>query len=432
MTPTMTEQLGALGDYLATRRAAILGAWRKAASLDPKQTTVHSLTRGQFNDHIPQVLDAFERRLRAQPGGADALAADRETKQEEIKHGLHRWQQGYRLQEVMHEWGHLQLCLFDELGGFAATCPGFRAESHAAATRSMIVLVNEAIAESAAQFERMQRAEAEGRMKDLEGALAGIQEVERRRSALIHEAVHDLDGNVFGVTLAAKVLGGVDIGAARRAEFTEVLQQSVRSVALMLGDLKELARLEAGRETREVSTFDVAALVKELGDAHRPLADGRGLFLEVRGPRALSVDGDPLKVRRLLQNLLLNALKYTERGGVTVSVGAEPENWWLMIKDTGPGLLAGPGAPIVLGLKQATASARESDEKEAAIQGERSHVLVPPAGGATRPPPANQQPGEGIGLSIVKRLCELLGASLEIASSADTGTTFRVVFPRAG
>jgi signal transduction histidine kinase len=44
--------------------------------------------------------------------------------------------------------------------------------------------------------------------------------------------------------------------------------------------------------------------------------------------------------------------------------------------------------------------------------------------------PSHQQPGEGIGLSIVKRLCELLDASLEMASSAETGTTFRVVFPR--
>jgi len=108
----------------------------------------------------------------------------------------------------------------------------------------------------------------------------------------------------------------------------------------------------------------------------------------------------------------------------------EEENWWLVIKDTGPGLLAGPGAPMVLGLKEATASARESDERAAAIEGEISHVLVPPPGGAGALQPSHQQPGEGIGLSIVKRLCELLDASLEMASSAEAGTTFRVVLPR--
>jgi len=331
----------------------------------------------------------------------------------------------------MHEWGHLQLCLFDELDVFAENHPAFDPRTLAEANRRMIVLVNEAISESTAQFERMQRAEAEGRMADLEGALANLNEIERRRAALIHEAVHDLDGNVFGVTLAAKLLGGDALAAAQRAEFAENLRQGMHSVTTMLGDLKELARLEAGRETREISTFDAAELVRELGDLHRPIADSRGLFLEVRGPRMLSIAGDPSKVRRLLQNLLLNALKYTECGGVTVSLGEEAENWWLMIKDTGPGLLAGPGAPIVLGLKEATASARESDEKEAAIQGELSHVLVPPPGGPAALQPAQQQPGEGIGLSIVKRLCELLDASLEMASSAETGTTFRVVFPRS-
>jgi light-regulated signal transduction histidine kinase (bacteriophytochrome) len=111
-------------------------------------------------------------------------------------------------------------------------------------------------------------------------------------------------------------------------------------------------------------------------------------------------------------------------------LGQEEDNWWLMVKDTGPGMLSGPSAPMVVGLKEATASARESDEKAAAIAGEISHVLMPVHDGATTTLPAHQHPGEGVGLSIVKRLCELLDASLEMISSAEKGTTFRVVLPR--
>lgn len=430
MTQTKIEQLNSLSVFLGTQRETILRAWRTAADNDPKQTTVRALTRGQFNDHIPQVLDAFERKLRARPGSAADKAADSVTKREEVKHGLHRWQQGYRLQELMHEWGHLQLCILQALETFAAAHQEFERETLMEANRLMITLVNDAISESAAQFERMQQAEAAGRLSDLESALVSINEIDRRRAALIHEAVHDLNGNVLGVSLAAKVLATPDIAVSERANFAKMLEEGVMSVFSMLVDLKELARLEAGRETRQICEFDAAAMVIELGNLNRRVAVERGLFLEVRGPSALSVNGDPGKARRLLQNLLLNALKYTIHGGVVVSVGMEKDNWWFMVKDTGPGILAGPGAPMVIGLREATASARESDEKAASGTGEISHVLVQAAGGQAEMSPNDQQPGEGIGLSIVKRLCELLDASLEMASSTEKGTTFRVVFPR--
>ncbi len=430
MPLSLSAQLVMLTAHLASRRKVILQAWRSAIGADPQLTTARALSRGQLNDHIPQVLDAFEHKLRSRPGGQEAQAADRLTKKEEVKHGLHRWQQGYRLPELMREWGHLQLCLFDELDAFAAAHPEIERNTMVEVAREMISLVNEAVSESCNQYERMQQAEARGRMSDLEGALASINEIERRRASLIREAVHDLSGNVFGVTLAAKVLGTADIAEAEREEFSLLLQQGVQSVSAMLFDLTELARLESGKETRTISEFDAGALVTELGDANRPVADSRGLFLKVEGPSQLVVDGDPSKMRRLLQNLLLNALKYTERGGVIVSLGVEEESWWLMIKDTGPGLQAGPNAPLVVGLKEATASARESDEKAAAIQGDVSRVLVPAAGSSPVVRASVAQPGEGIGLSIVKRLCELLDASLEVASSAESGTTFRVVFPR--
>jgi len=422
-------QLDLLTEYLASRRKVILQAWRTAIEADPQLTTARALSRGQINDHIPQVLDAFEHKLRSRPGGQEALAADRLTKKEEVKHGLHRWQQGYRLPELMREWGHLQLCLFDELDAFAATHPEVERGTMVEVAREMISLVNEAVSESCKQYERMQKAEARGRVSDLEAALASINEIERRRADLIREAVHDLNGNVLGVTVAAQLLGAANTPEAAREEFSLLLQRGVQSVSAMLGDLTDLARLEAGKETRAIGEFDAGALVAELADTTRPFAESRGLFLKVEGPVQLAVDGDPSKVRRLLQNLLLNALKYTECGGVTLTIGSEEESWWLMVEDTGPGLQAGPSGPLVVGLKEATASARESDEKAAAIQGEVSHVLVPASGGSPSVGSPVSQPGEGIGLSIVKRLCELLDASLEVASSPDTGTTFRVVLP---
>lgn len=428
--PEKRGQFTALAAHFSLRREAILLAWRKAADADPAQTTVHSLTHGQFQDHIPEVLDAFEHKLRSVPGGTEARAAQQETEDEEVKHGLHRWQQGYRLTELIHEWGHLERCLLHELENFAAQPPGLEREHQTEATRLLVTMVVEAISESAAQYERMQQAEAAGRVEDLVRALASVNEIEQRRSNLIHEAVHDINSNVFGVTLAAKLLVNPATAEAERNQVSTLLRQGVSSVSAMLCELTALARLEAGQDRRNIEPFDAAALLKELAGLNGTLAQERGLFLKTSGPATLPVNGDPRCVQRLCQNLVFNALKYTESGGVTLSWGAERETWWLIVKDTGPGILAGPSAPVAEGLTDATASARESDEKTAALEHKTSRVLTPPAGNtATQARPAHLV-GDGIGLSIVKRLCELLDGSLEMSSSAGTGTTFRVVLPQ--
>jgi signal transduction histidine kinase len=429
MPLTPSQQLAALSDHLAARRDAILLAWRRLDRADPEQLTGRALTLGQFLDHIPAILDAYEFKLRSSPGGANAEAAEADKKEEGVKHGLHRWQQGYRLKELIGECGHLQICLFEELGRIVAAHPELASETLLEAHRQLIQLINDTISESAGQFQRMQQAEAAGRVGDLMDALATVNELERRRATLIHQAVHDLNSDVLGVSMAATMVGQSNLAEAERAESAMFLQQAVSGLSGMLGELMELARLEAGQEERKLADFDAGELIGKLCEGHQPFARERKLFLKTKGAECLAVEGDADKVRRLAKNLLVNALKYTHDGGVTVSWGEEKENWWVMVKDTGPGMVSNSGQSLKAGLQEATASAKESDEKSAAIQGETSQVLAAPGDTAFRTKAAPHEPGEGIGLSIVKRLCELLDASLEIASAAEAGTTFRVVFP---
>jgi len=430
MPLTTSEQLAAFSHHLAARREAILQAWRSAARADPEQTTGRALTLGQFLDHIPQILDAFELKLRSRPGGPAARAAELDKQQEEVKHGLHRWQQGYRLQELLSECGNLQLCLFDELSHLAAAHPELEPATLQEAYRQLLTLINETTGASAAQYERMQQAEAASRLRELTVALASVNDIEQRRATQIHQAVHDLNSDVLGVSLAATRIGQTSLVETERVESSAFLQRAVEGLSTMLGELMALARLEAGQEIRKLAEFDAAALLTELCDDHQAFARAGSLFLEISGPTPLVTEGDVDKVRRLAKNLLVNALKYTESGGVTVSWGGEPESWWLMVRDTGPGLDTGSHSALVAGLQEATASARESDEKSAARAGETSRVLSAPEASTVPLKRGPQPPGEGIGLSIVKRLCELLDASLEIASSAESGTTFRVVLPR--
>ncbi len=420
-----------LAAHLASRRRIILDAWRAESQADPAQPTAGSLTRAQFNDHIPEVLDALERMLRSQPGSARADRAVDEIHVQEVKHGQQRWQQGYRLQELLREWGHLHQCLAREVETFAVAHPTWGYPAFAAAQHALIRLINAGISESGDQYGRMERAEAAGRVNDLEQAITQVNRLEHRRSQLIHQAVHDLRGDVQSVRNVAELLGSSDIAEEERVEFAGMLQTGVDAVGKMLTDLMDLARLEAGQEHRTIAPFNAGTVLLELCRVARPTATTQQIYLRTDGPTSLEVEGDAQKVRRLLQNLLFNALKYTRKGGVTVSWGRDKDQWWLSVKDTGPGLMAGPGAPLAVSLREATVTARETDVKAAAAEGRESAVLDQAKAGSSKPVTSHQNAGEGIGLSIVKRLCELLDASLELVSSSESGTTLRVVFPLA-
>jgi two-component system, chemotaxis family, CheB/CheR fusion protein len=115
------------------------------------------------------------------------------------------------------------------------------------------------------------------------------------------------------------------------------------------------------------------------------------------------VSGDAMKVHRIAQNLLFNAVKYTQQGGVWVrwrplSDSTKPAGWMLTIQDSGPGLGSDASA-------QATAVT-------ASIAADSTH-----------------QRSEGLGLAIVRRLCGLLDATVEVRSAQGEGTTFTVSFP---
>jgi hypothetical protein len=95
-------------------REKLLTEWRQRVEQDPELTTASSITRSQFTDSIPKVLDAFEQALRADDAIRETQA-DMEQREGASEHGLHRWQQGYDLRETLREWAHLHQCILAEL-----------------------------------------------------------------------------------------------------------------------------------------------------------------------------------------------------------------------------------------------------------------------------------------------------------------------------
>ena len=427
------EQLASLAAHLAARRTAILQAWRNRVDADPELTAPSSLPRTQFNDHVPELLDAFARTLHAWPT-QDVADAEQQRKEDAAGHGLQRWQQGYHLREVTREWGHLHLCLADELAAYAVSQPELEPGVMLTAWRALAELCSQGVSESTAQYFQLQQTEAVGHVRDLEQAFEQLQELERKRGELLRQAAHDLRGHVGVVKNVTWGLTEDAIPDAARGEFLGLLQKSVQSLHSMLDDVMNLARLEAGHELRNTQPIDAAQLLRDLYENLKPLAAERGLYLKADGPATLLVEGDAVKIGRIAQNLLINALKYTCEGGVTLLWGDsrnnDPQRWMLCVEDTGPGFHTGASAPLATALKEATHEAHHVEDV-AKGNAEPSAGAMLPSGAAPRGRrAARQEGGEGIGLSIVKRLCELLDATVELEFKPGEGTTFRIVLPR--
>jgi signal transduction histidine kinase len=424
--------IAALARHLSDRREALLLAWQHAVKRDPTLTDGESLPRAALYDHIPAMLAAFERGLRQAAAGPED-ASESAGLESGAAHGLQRWQQGYDLREVSRELGKLNECVVLELDNYTKANPSVSLDVMTRARQIWANVCSNGIEESVSQYFHLQQREAAGQVKDLEHALDEIRHLEQERGDLWAQAAHDLRGNlgvVANVTVGLTRPGRQD---SSQDDFVRILMRNVTSLHQLLDDVTSLARLQAGRERRHIEPLDAASIMQQLCEGVRPLATQRGLYLNCEGPPGFATDGDAVKIRRIAQNLILNAVKYTRKGGITVSWGDsdgdDSKRWVLSIKDTGPGFHTDSGRPVAGALDtthEPAPSAKAPMPGQGEAPGALGHLSI--EGMAARSTSA--EAGEGIGLSIVKRLCEMLDATIEMHSVPDVGTTIRIFFPR--
>lgn len=173
----------------------------------------------------------------------------------------------------------------------------------------------------------------------------------------------------------------------------------------LVNDALDLARIEAGRLELEVVDFDLDALVEEVAALMRPLADRKDLMLRVDiAPDARGGwCGDPTRIRQILLNLLGNAVKFTERGEVALSIETEvPHGLRMIVSDTGPGLDTEQQQRLFRRFEQA--------------EGART---------------ASRYGGSGLGLAICEELALAMGGGIELHSAPGAGTRFTVRLPLA-
>lgn len=244
-------------------------------------------------------------------------------------------------------------------------------------------------------------------------ALTQLRATLQHRSESLRAVSHDLKSN-FGIITGALSLLELADSETERSQVMDMALRNVKQATGLLGELLDLTRLEAHEQPRRISQQTVSHLFHELVQSVQPLADERQLQLRLSGAETLEVETDPLVLYRLVQNLVMNALKYTHQGRVELSWAVDPEReqWWFSVADTGPGLAAelidrlNNDQPVVPGSDRSINPDAEPDTLSwASLR------------------------GEGIGLRIVREITALLLGQLLVDSQAGVGTTFTVRLP---
>ncbi len=391
-------------------------SWRDLVDADPELIVQKGLGRRALDDHIPQAIDNFQLRLRAEH---ELAAAEVEAEQRDTatKHAEQRWTIGYDQREVLREWGHFQRALLVEIGRFAAAQPQFDRATLYAVCVELGHFVMESASESGARYVQFLKARAAERAQTLQASLDELQAMENDRADFLRQAAHDLRGSAAVVANVTALLERREFEGGERQRFYGLLQRRIQAMGALLTQLMTWAQLETGQEAMRIESFDVSERIRAFCDLMRPIAEERGLTLKSEGPDHLMVESDLLTLQRILQNLLLNAIHATKKGGITViwQVASDPAQWVLSVQDTGPGFDPGSRERHVLSgaAPNHVPGRAESGSDEAGS--EASHL----------------PPSAGLGISIVERLCEALGGKLEFRSSGGPGTTAQVTLPKS-
>lgn len=243
--------------------------------------------------------------------------------------------------------------------------------------------------------ERLERRVTE-RTLELEDALAVAERAMSSRSRFVAAASHDLLQPLSAATLYLSAIGE-ELAEARHREVIDKAQNALASVQSIIEALLDISKLESGRAAVDMHTIDLAALLRQLRDEFQPLAERKGLQLHVI-PSRVRIRSDATYIRRILQNLISNAIRYTERGKVLVGVRRMRRSVRIEVWDTGPGIPSADHEVIFREFHRLNARSSASE-------------------------------GLGLGLAIVDRACALLRHPLSIDSEEGVGTVFRVTVP---
>jgi signal transduction histidine kinase len=238
-----------------------------------------------------------------------------------------------------------------------------------------------------------------GLMGELEQARDEAEAASRAKSAFLSSMSHEIRTPLNAVLGFSELLLQEQGLSARQQDYLQIINRAGDHLLGLINEVLELARIEAGRASLALEPLDLPRLIKELAALFRVKAEDKGLNLACHvDPQVPSfVLADANKLRQILMNLLGNAIKFTEAGGVSLEVramGSPGEAWPLRfeVKDTGPGIDPEGLERIFTAFEQTASGAAKG--------------------------------GAGLGLAISRQYARLMGGDLEGASEPGRGSCF--------
>ena len=247
----------------------------------------------------------------------------------------------------------------------------------------------------------VEREQADKHAAELEKALERARDAEKARSLFFSIVSHDIRTPLNAILGYAELL---QFGAKSQAEKDEALQSiraSGTTLLQLVNDVLDLAKMDAGKMTLHQEPMRLSQLTGDVISSFKMAAEKKGVALVNKTADVPTVLLDGHRIRQILFNLIGNAVKFTERGSVTVSATYKSKRLEVSVSDTGCGI--------------------PSDKLE--------HILDPfvqiqdPTHAADRPI------GTGLGLSICRSLVEMMGGELVVESELGKGSTFCVAIP---
>lgn len=232
--------------------------------------------------------------------------------------------------------------------------------------------------------------------KELEKAKLYAENLLAAREKLMLTITHDIKAP------AGSIIGYIDllirlVQDRRQQFYLHNMKSSANHLLDLITSLLDYHRLEAGKMDIHPVTFNPHELFESIYTSFLPGAEKKQLTLnfEENIPRTLNLEGDPFRIRQIAENLISNALKFTSQGSITIQVDYEQNRFTFRVEDTGCGM--------------------SIQEQQRVFQA------------FTRLQSAQGQEGFGLGLSITKKLVELLNGEIAIESAPGKGSMFQVV-----